>query len=83
MARVISKTQVSDPGPFGPLVSIFFLLRIIIYKSKTIIISFKKEVIITPLYKKLTKLSTNDFKTDIKGISNRLEMCKNSRYIST
>ena len=33
----------------------FFLLRIIIYKSKTIIFSFQRERIITSLFSKLTK----------------------------
>ena len=30
-----------------------------------------------PLKKKLTKVSTNNFKKDINGISDPLEMCKN------
>ena len=56
----------------------FFLPRIIIYKYKTVTMSFKREIIITSLFKKpLTKILTNNFKIDIKGISGRLEMCKN------
>ena len=55
---------------------IFFLLWIIIYKSKTTIFSIQREVIITPLYIKLTKVSTNNFKIAINGISDQLEMCK-------
>ena len=36
-----------------------------------------------PFQKKLTKAPNNNFKIDIKGISGRLEMCKNiiSAYI--
>ena len=36
----------------------------------------------TSLFKKLTKISANYFKKDVKGISDRLEMCKNL-YVST
>ena len=47
----------------------FFLLSVIIYKSKTTIFSIKKEtIIIISLFTKLTKLSTNNFKTDNNGI---------------
>ena len=42
--------------------SIFFLLRIIIYESKTIIFSFKREIIITSLFKKHKLTSRNNFK---------------------
>ena len=44
---------------------------------------FKGEIIITPLFRKLTKVSTNNFKIDINGISDQLEICKNifSAYI--
>ena len=60
-----------------PLFPFFFLLlRIIIYKSKKIIFSFQRERRITCLVEKLTKMSKNYFKIDIKGISGRLEMCK-------
>ena len=34
------------------------------------------DMIIISLFCKLTKVSTNNFKTDIKGISGRLKMCK-------
>ena len=33
-------------------------------------------MIITSLFRKLTKVSTNNFKLDINGIPNPLEMCK-------
>ena len=39
--------------------------------------SFQREIIITSLSSKLTKVSTNYFKVDINGISGQLEMCKN------
>ena len=35
------------------------------------------EKIVTSLARKLTKVSTNNFKIDIDGISDRSEMCKN------
>ena len=54
-----------------------FPLRIIIYKYKTTIFSIQRQIIITSLFRKLTKLSTNNFKIDINGISDPLEMCKN------
>ena len=54
-----------------------FLLCIIIYKSKTAIFSIQKAIIITSLFRKLTKVSTNNFKIDINGISNPLDTCKN------
>ena len=41
------------------------------------IFSIQREIIITSLFKKLTKVSTNNSKIDINGISNTLEMCKN------
>ena len=34
------------------------------------------EMLITSLFRKLTKVSTNNFKIDINGISDPLEMCK-------
>ena len=37
----------------------------------------QREIIITSLFRKLTKVSTNNFKMDINGISGPLEMCKN------
>ena len=55
---------------------LFFLLRIIMYKSKTTMFSFQRERIITSLFRKLTKISKKYFKIDIKRISVRLEMCK-------
>ena len=39
--------------------------------------SIQKEIIITSLFRKLTKASTNTFKMDENGISDPLEMCKN------
>ena len=51
-------------------------LRIIIYKSKTTVFSFKRQRIITSLFRKLTKISKNYFKIGIKGTSGQLEMCK-------
>ena len=39
--------------------------------------SIQKEIIITTLSRKLTKVSTNNFKIDINGISDPLEKCKN------
>ena len=54
-----------------------FLLLIIIYKSKTTLVSIQREIIITSLFRKLAKESTNDFKIDLNGISDPLEMCKN------
>ena len=48
----------------------------LIYKSKTTISSIQREIIITPLFRKLTKVSTNNFKTDINRISDPLELCK-------
>ena len=49
----------------------FFLVSIIIYKSKTIMFSFQREIINTFLFKKLIKVSTNNFKIDIKSTSGR------------
>ena len=46
----------------------FFLLKIIIYKSKTTTFSLQREIIITSYY----------FKIDTKGICGRLEMCKDT-----
>ena len=60
--------------------SIFFLFSIIICKSKATIFSLQREIIITSLCRKLTKVSTNNFNIDIKGISDPLEMCKNIVY---
>ena len=38
--------------------------------------SILREMILTSLFRKLTKLSIDDFKIDISGISDILEMCK-------
>ena len=56
---------------------IFFFLIIIIYESKTTIFPLQREIIITALFRKLTKVSTNNSKVDINRISGWLEMCKN------
>ena len=40
--------------------------------TKTTIFSIQREIIITSLFRKLTKVLTNDFKTDITGISDSL-----------
>ena len=45
----------------------FFLLWIIIYKSKTTTFLIQREIIITSLFRKLTEVSTNNFKIDIDG----------------
>ena len=55
----------------------FVLPKIIIYKSKTTIFSLQSNIIITSLFWKLTKVSTNNLKARIKGTSGRLKMCKN------
>ena len=55
----------------------FFLLLIIIYKSKTTILSIQREIMITSLFKKLTKISLNNIKIDVNGISDPLERCRN------
>ena len=55
----------------------FFLLQIIIHKPKITIFSIQREIIVTSLFRKLTKISTNNFKIDINGISGPLEICKN------
>ena len=48
-----------------------------IYKSKTTMFSIQREIIITSFKKKLTIVSTDNFKIDINGISDPLEMWKN------
>ena len=55
----------------------FLLIYIIIYKYITTILSIEREIIITSLFRKLTKVSKNNFKIDISRISDRLEMGKN------
>ena len=57
---------------------LFVLPRIMIYKSKTTIFSLENDMIITSLFWKLTEVSTNNLKTDIKRTSDRIKMCKNS-----
>ena len=52
---------------------LFVLPRIIVYKYKTTIVSLQNNMIITSLFWKLTKVSTNNLKADIKGTSGRLE----------
>ena len=39
--------------------------------------SIQRELLITSLFRKLTKVSTNNLKIDVNGISDPLEMCKN------
>ena len=56
---------------------LFVFPRIIIYKSKTTIFSLQSITIINSLFGKLTKVSTNNSKAGIKGISGRLKMCFN------
>ena len=56
---------------------LFVLPRIIIYKTETTIFSLQSYMIITSLFRKLTKVSTNNLKAGVKGTSGRLEMCKN------
>ena len=63
-----------SPIHFFPPFSFF---ELIFYESKITIFSIQSEIIITSLFRKLTKVSTNHFKIDINGISDRLEMCKN------
>ena len=52
----------------------FFELSFI--NLKTTIFSIQREKIISSLLRKQTKVSTNNFKIDIKAISESLEMCK-------
>ena len=56
---------------------LFGLPRSIIYKSKTTIFSLQGSMIITSLFWKSTKVSTNILEADIKGTSGRLKVCKN------
>ena len=85
MARVISKTQVSDPESSWPSCS---FLELSFIKPKTTIFSLQREIIITSLFRKVRKVSRNDFKIAINGISGRLGMCKKyyfgiNPYLST
>ena len=57
----------------------FFLCKITIHKSKAIIFSLPREIVITSFFRKLTKVSKNNFKIDINEISDQLEMCKNEQ----
>ena len=60
---------------FFPFFSFFELIFIYLKTTKFLI---QWEIIITSLYRKLTKVSTNNFKIDINVISHLLEMCKNT-----
>ena len=57
--------------------SIFSFIELSFINLKTTIFSIQREVIIASIFRKLTKVSTNNFKTDINGVSDSLEMCKN------
>ena len=54
----------------------FSFLELSIMNLKPPYFQFKKEILITFLFRKLTKVSTNNFKIDINGISDPLEICK-------
>ena len=56
---------------------LFVIPRIIIHKCKTTIFSLQSNMIITSLFRKLTKVSTNNLRADIKGTSGWLKMCRN------
>ena len=64
-----------SPIHFFPQFS-FFELSFINLKPLQLY-SIQREIIITSLFRKPTKVSMNNFKIDINGISNPLEMCKN------
>ena len=51
---------------FVLLSPIHFFPVLSIYESKTSIFSIQREMIITSLFRKLTKVSTNNFKRDVK-----------------
>ena len=68
----MSIVVILSPIHFFPI----FPSLIIIYKSKATIFSIQREVIITSLHRKLTKISTKYFKIDMNGISDPLEMYK-------
>ena len=58
------------------------------FKSKTTIFSIQREIVINSLFRKLTGVSTNNFKIDINEISDPLKMCKKyyfciNPYLST
>ena len=55
---------------------LFVLPRIMNYKSKTAIVPLQSNMIITTLLWKLTKVSNNDLKADIKGTSDGLKCAK-------
>ena len=63
-----------SPIHLFPFFSFFELSYI---KSKTTLFSIQREIMTTFLFRKLTKVSTNNFKIDIHGISDPLEMLKN------
>ena len=56
---------------------IFSFFELSFINLKTTICSIQREIIITSLFRKLTKVSMNNFKIDISRISDPLEMCKN------
>ena len=58
----------------------FFLLLIIIYKYKTTRFSSEMEIIIISLFRKLTKVSTNNLKIDMKETSDSLKMHKKYHF---
>ena len=61
----------------------FFLLCIIIYKSKTTIFSIQREITITSLIENIHKYQQKlNFKIDINGNIDLLQMCKD-HYLST
>ena len=56
---------------------IFSFIELSFINLEPLYFSIQREKIITSLFRKLTKISTNNFKIDINGISDLLEMCKN------
>ena len=56
---VLLRTHVSHIRPSWSSCVHFYLLRVIIYKSRTILFSIQREIIITYLFIKLTKVSQN------------------------
>ena len=62
----------------SPIFFAFFsLFKLSFINLKPLYSQLKHEIIITSLFRKLTKVSTNNFNIEIKGISDPLEMCKN------
>ena len=56
---------------------IFSFFELPFINLKHLYFYFRKEIIITSLFRKLRKISAYNFKIDINGICGRLEMCKN------